>query len=271
MGCHVPLGEHEVNTDGIIDAVQPCSDREMLVGLISDLHANLEATRAVLDKLDACAPDLIVCLGDVTGYNADPNEVVDIIRERQFPMVMGNHDAVACGLEEPWFFNAKAQAAIRYHSESLREDNKAWLRTLPEQYPLAEQCLCVHGSPGSRDDYILDWLDAMRQLEYIDGTPTRICFFGHSHRAGIFGEKGGGTTTEIKSPYSLNSHNRYFINPGSVGQPRDGDPRAAFGVFDTDTMIFTFHRAEYDIATAARKIVEKGLPIELAQRLEKGK
>ena len=245
--------------------------RNMLIGIISDLHANLEATRAVLTRLDDFAPDLVVCLGDVTGYNAEPNEVVDIIRERQFPILMGNHDAVACGLEEPWFFNAKAQTAIRWHAECLREDNKVWIRNLPEQIPVGDLCLCVHGSPGNRDDYILDWLDAMRQLEYLDGTRTRICFFGHSHRAGIFGEKGGGAPTEIKSPYALSAHNRYFINPGSVGQPRDGDPRAAFGLLDTDTMIFTFQRVEYDIAAAARKVIECGLPEELAQRLEKGK
>ena len=243
----------------------------MLICIIADLHANLEATRVVFDKLDEIGPDRIICLGDLVGYNANPNEVIDIVTERRILSVMGNHDAVACGLEEPWFFNSKARRAVKWHRKRLRRDNKQWLATAAEQLPFDGACLCVHGSPGNRDDYIVDWLDAMHQLEFLNETGTKVCFFGHSHHAAIFSERGNSQPVETSKRYILNSDNRYLINPGSVGQPRDRDPRAAFGLFETEARYFEFHRIEYDIDTAARKIVKAGLPVELAVRLAKGK
>ncbi len=243
----------------------------MLIGIIADLHANLEATLAVFERLDEIGPDTVVCLGDLVGYNANPNEVVDIIRERQIPTVMGNHDAVVCGLEDPLFFNTKARMVVEYHSEWIRDDNREWLATAPEQLPFDGGCLGVHGSPRSRDEYIMDWLDAMRHVEVLRQTNSKLCFFGHSHRASLFGERGEHPAGESSNQYSLNSGDHYLINPGSVGQPRDHDPRAAFGLFDTETRLFEFRRVGYDIETAARKVVEAGLPVELARRLAKGK
>lgn len=243
----------------------------MLIGIISDLHANMEAAIAVLDKLDAIAPDGIVCLGDVVGYNANPNEVIDLLREREIPTLMGNHDAAASGEEEPWFFNATAQAAIAWQRDRLRDDNRRWLKSLPAQISFEESFLAVHGSPESRDHYIMDWLDAMGQLEFLTNIRTRACFFGHSHLAGLFAEKGTRPSAESITRYSLTARNRYLINPGSVGQPRDGDPRAAFGLLETQTMTFEFHRVEYDRLLAARKIVDAGLPATLARRLDRGK
>jgi len=243
----------------------------MLIGIISDLHANLEATLAVLGKLEAIAPDQIVCLGDVAGYNANPNEVIDLLREREIPTLMGNHDAAASGLEEPWFFNERARAAIAWQCDRLRDDNRRWLKSLPEQIPFGESFLAVHGSPGSRDQYIMDWLDAIGQLEFLDNTPVRACFFGHSHLAGLFAEKGTRPSAESMTRYTLAAQNRYLINPGSVGQPRDGDPRAAFGLLEVQTMTFEFHRAEYNTLLAAQKIVDAGLPVILARRLDRGK
>ena len=245
--------------------------RPMLIGIIADLHANLEATRAVFDELDRIAPDRIVCLGDLAGYNANPNEVIDIVNERQIWSVMGNHDAVACGLEEPWFFNSKAREAVEWHRKCLRRDNKQRLATALEQMPFDDACLAVHGSPGNRDEYILDWLDAIRQFEFLNDTGIEVCFFGHSHHASIFSERGNSPPAETSKRYTLHAGNRYLINPGSVGQPRDSDPRAAFGLFDTDTRSFEFHRVEYDIDAAARKIVRAGLPVELARRLARGR
>jgi diadenosine tetraphosphatase ApaH/serine/threonine PP2A family protein phosphatase len=243
----------------------------MLIGIIADLHANLEATQTVFQELDKIKPDQIVCLGDLAGYNANPNEVIDIVRQRNIPTVMGNHDAAACGLEDPWFFRAAAKKAVEWQYEVMRDDNKQWLSQAPEQLPFLNTCLGVHGSPSSRDDYIIDWLDAMRQLEFLNGSQTRVCFFGHSHRPSFFSEKGNTQTGGLSTQYTLNSQNRYFINPGAVGQPRDRDPRAAFGLFNTENLVFEFRRAEYDIDTTARKILQAGLPIELARRLAKGK
>jgi predicted phosphodiesterase len=243
----------------------------MLVGIIADLHANLEATLAVFSKLDTIGPDKVVCLGDLAGYNANPNEVIDIVRERQIPTVMGNHDAVACGLEKPWFFNKNAREAVKRHAEWIRDDNKRWLAMSHEQLLLDDKCLAVHGSPRDRDDYVLDWLDAMRQLEFLDHSDVIVCFFGHSHRSSLFAEKGHDTPAGMSDRYSLSAWNRYLINPGSVGQPRDRDPRAAFGLFDTDSWSFEFYRVEYDVEAAAQKVLQAGLPVELATRLAKGK
>ena len=242
----------------------------MQIAIIADLHANLEATRAVFDELDRRKPDRIICLGDLTGYNANPNEVVDIVRERQIPTLMGNHDAAVCGIEDPWFFRAAAKKVIEWQCEQVREDNRRWLSSLPEQITFRGNCLGVHGSPSSRDDYIIDWLDAMRQLEFLNGRDVTACFFGHSHRPSFFSEKGN-TTFNSSNVRQLHPSNRYFINPGAVGQPRDRDPRAAFGIYDGEKMTFEFCRVDYDIDACQRKIIQAGLPDELAKRLSKGK
>lgn len=243
----------------------------MLIAIIADLHANLEATGAVFEGIERRKPDKILCLGDLTGYNANPNEVVDEVRGRAIPCVMGNHDAACCGLEDPWFFRAAAKKAIETHFEFLRDDNKRWLSSCPEQITFNGTCLGVHGSPSSRDDYIVDWLDAMRQLEYLNGRSINVCFFGHSHRPSFFSEKGSSNNISAGVVVQLQPGNRYFINPGAVGQPRDRDPRAAFGLFDTTKMTFEFCRVEYDVKTTQRKILQAGLPGELARRLAKGK
>ncbi|MBI5092028.1 MAG: metallophosphoesterase family protein [Candidatus Hydrogenedentes bacterium] len=238
---------------------------------MADLHANLEATQAILKKLDEIRPDRIICLGDLAGYNANPNEVIDLIRERDIACLMGNHDAAACGLEEPWFFNSHAQAAISWQAERLREDNRRWLRNLPPAIRLNGKFIGVHGALVSRDDYILDWLDAMRQMDALEESGVRICFFGHSHRASLFSEKGGVEITGQTITCQLHRNNRYFINPGSVGQPRDHDCRAAFGLFDTANLTFEFCRVEYDIEITAGKILACGLPAGLANRLAAGR
>ncbi len=243
----------------------------MLFAVIADLHANLEAAQATFKEIDRRKPDRVICLGDLTGYNTNPNEVIDMVRERNIPTIMGNHDAAVCGLEDPWFFRASAKRAIEWQYEKIRPDNRQWLMQAPEQVSFDGVCLGVHGSPSSRDDYIIDWLDAMRQLEFLNGRGIRLCFFGHSHRASFFSETGNSHHTTPGTVYTLQPGNRYFLNPGAVGQPRDRDPRAAFGLFDLEKMTFEFCRVEYDIEKCARKIVEAGLPLELAKRLPKGK
>lgn len=251
----------------------------MLIGLISDLHANLEATRAVFQALDAIRPDAVLSLGDLTGYGADPNEVIDLVRERGIPTIMGNHDAVACGDEGPWFFRESARIAIAWQAERLRDDNRKWLKTLPEQARFNGCCLGVHGSPRNRDEYINDWLDAVRHMDVMTEQKADICFFGHSHKAGLFSEMGhtGFENGPVdagfpeKETRTLDPANRYFINPGSVGQPRDRDNRAAFGLFDMEKKTFEFRRVEYDVAKAQEKIILAGLPSDLATRLSHGK
>ena len=243
----------------------------MRTAIIADLHANLEATCAVFRAIDERAPDQTVCLGDLCGYNAEPNEVIDLVRERGIASTMGNHDAVACGLEAPWFFRAAAKKAIEWQLERITDVNKTWLSKTVDPLKMDPRCLCVHGSPGHRDDYIVDWLDAMRQVEILVKNGISICFFGHSHRTSLFSERGASQPVTPGSVHDLRRMDRYFINPGAVGQPRDGDPRAAFGLFDSDKMTFEFCRVEYDVEACARKVIAAGLPPELAKRLALGR
>ncbi|MDQ1256479.1 MAG: Metallophosphoesterase family protein [Candidatus Hydrogenedentes bacterium] len=244
----------------------------MLIAIIADPHANIEALTAVMKEIDARRPGQIYCLGDLTGYNASLNEVVDLIRQRNIASIMGNHDAAVCGLEDPWFFRSAAQAAVAWQRDQLRADNREWLARAPEQITVGNTVLAVHGAPASRDEYIVDWLGAMQQLQFLNGRGIQICFFGHSHRASFFSERGN-TSDAVPQPgvIKLQPGNRYFINPGAVGQPRDHDPRAAFGLFDSDNMTFEFCRVEYDIDRCMDRIIDADLPKELARRLRKGK
>lgn len=243
----------------------------MRLGIITDIHSNLEALRTVLHRLDQMKPDQIICLGDIVGYNASPNEVIDTIRARRIPRIMGNHDAIVAGIEDASSYNEKARTALDWHIAQIRPDNRRWLAESREKMSVGEDLMAVHGAPSDRDLYMLDWMDAMEEFLALDGTGVQVCFFGHTHRASIFGEHSHVPTTIQENRCHLNPSNRYFINPGSVGQPRDRDPRAAFGFYDTATRIFEFHRAEYDIATAARKVALAGLPVSLGDRLFKGK
>jgi len=243
----------------------------MRLAVITDVHANLEAFQAVLKEIDKVGVDEIYHLGDIVGYNADPNQCIDLLREREIHAIMGNHDAAACGLEDPVFFRAAAKKAVLWTRDKLRDDTRDFLRNLPDEATFGRSCLGVHGSPMSRDDYIIDWLDAMRQLEYLNGRPINICFFGHSHKASLFSERGTHHSLDASNEHRLEENSRYFINPGAVGQPRDRDPRAAFCILDTESFIVDFGRVEYDVDQTCKKIRKAGLPRQLARRLRQGK
>jgi len=251
----------------------------MRIAVIADLHSNLEATTAVKDDINTRKVDLTVCLGDVVGYNANPNEVVDFVRKYNIPTIQGNHDAVSCDLEDPWFFNEDAKRAAEWQAEQLHNDHKIWLAKLPEERRINDVYLGVHGAPGNRDEYISDWKLASLYFGHL-GNGTLACFFGHTHKPSYFAQNGNihsligpqlhnsnGTPVVV----TLEKGNHYFINPGAVGQPRDGDPRAAYGILDTDRPTFEFRRVPYDLAKTQRKITEAGLPPELARRLAIGK
>lgn len=241
----------------------------MRYAIISDIHANIEALSAVLDQIDAMGVDEIVCLGDVVGYNASPDECVDLIRERKVPTLCGNHDAVACGLEDPWGFNPVALSAALWTRENIRPENIAWLRSLPDSLDF-DAFLAVHGSPSSRDTYLFTWEDISRFMPIIEGQDKRLCFFGHTHSPGIFSSDGVYAVDE-DGTFVLGEKKRFFINPGSVGQPRDGDSRAAFGIFDTAKGEYRQVRVPYNIKSAADRVVNAGLPKFLADRLALGR
>ena len=241
----------------------------MRYAIISDSHANLEATSAVLSHIDKIGVDQIVNLGDVVGYNANPNECCDIMREREIPTICGNHDAVACGLEEPWGFNPVALSAAMWTREALREDNLEWLRGLPDTRKFGP-LLAVHGSPSNRNSYLFSWEDVLPHIGYVEEQGCRLCFFGHTHNPGIF-SKDGVYTVDDDSKFKLGDEKMFFVNPGSVGQPRDGDPRAAFGLLDIKENEFELVRINYPVKQAADKVTGVGLPAFLAERLFLGR
>ena len=224
----------------------------MKYAVISDIHANLEAFLAVLAEIDSLRPDAVVSLGDIVGYGADPNACVDIIREREIPSVIGNHDAAASGVTEPWNFNEAAREAVLWTRDELTSENRDFLAALSERIE-TEDFMAVHGAISDPDKYIFSYRDAVPEFELMDD--YGLCFFGHTH-----------VPADHKSPAGPE---RRLVNPGSVGQPRDRNPRAAFLVYDTESGV-EFRRTEYDISTAQGKIIRKGLDSQLAERLSYG-
>ncbi len=251
----------------------------MNILLLSDIHANLEAMEACL----AAAPafDFVANLGDVVGYGASPNDVIDRCRGLGKIFVRGNHDKAATGLLELDDFNPMAAAAAVWTRDQLTPEHMEWLRSLPqgpiglERVPTAQ---LVHGSPGDEDMYVVSIGDALVPLITVD---TPITFFGHTHLQGGFFANGSSvdgfrpeyrTVGQAESvALQLKSGTRYMINPGSVGQPRDGDWRAAFAVFDTDSQIVHFHRTPYNLKAAQDRIFSANLPARLATRLAAGR
>ena len=251
----------------------------MRVLLISDIHSNLEALEACLAV--APAHDVVVNLGDIVGYGANPNEVIARSRELGQVFVRGNHDKAVCGLMDLKDFNPVAALAAEWTRNQLTPDNLEWLRSLP-QGPVQISELAglqfVHGSPLDEDDYVVTVRDAVEPL-VVSSAP--VTFFGHTHLQGSFetnkvllesfhpAYKTVGQS-EV-SDFQLKDDLRYMVNPGSVGQPRDGDWRAAFAVFDSENHIVTFCRVPYNLKSAQDRILAANLPQRLATRLAAGR
>jgi predicted phosphodiesterase len=237
--------------------------------IISDVHANLDALEVVLEDIDSLGADSIICLGDVVGYNAYPNECIDLIRKRDLPCICGNHDAVACGIEEPWGFNPIALSAAMWTRERLSDENAEWLRNLPD-YIETPHFLAVHGAPNDRDCYLFGWEDILPHLPALRRKNLHLCVFGHTHNPGVFSSDGT-YSVDVGEPFAYADGKDYFINPGSVGQPRDGDPRAAYGIIDTEAQTYTHRRVAYPVDLAAQEVLDHGLPPFLAERLHLGR
>jgi diadenosine tetraphosphatase ApaH/serine/threonine PP2A family protein phosphatase len=255
----------------------------MRVLVLSDIHSNLEALRAVLAA--APAHDAVWNLGDVVGYGANPNEVIDRVRALGSVFVRGNHDKVCGGVEGLEDFNPIAGRAAKWTRFVLSAEHTDWLRQMPAGpiMPDGPDVSCVHGSLLDEDEYLLTVRDAWLPLSR---ARTRINFFGHTHLQGGFATNGeewfrltpqyhSRGTDEFELP--LRQNGRYLINPGSVGQPRDGDWRAAFALYesegsgsDTKRRVI-FYRVPYDVKQAQERIVSAGLPERLATRLKEGR
>ncbi len=242
----------------------------MRYAVISDVHSNLEALGAVLHSIDTIGVDSILCLGDIVGYNADPNECVEIIRERGIVAVMGNHDERVAGIKEPHDFNPIAADAVYWTREELTEENLEYLRGLPRRLLLHDGIMMIHGWVNDTDRYIMNPHDAEVNFHMLAESGSRLCFFGHPHVAVAYIRERGEVGYSFDEQLSLEEEKEYLINPGGAGQPRDRDPRAPFLIYDSDQKTVTFHRVEYDIEKTMEKILYAGLPRTLAERLRSG-
>ena len=240
----------------------------MRFGILSDLHANLEATHAVLADAHDSHCDQFICLGDIVGYNANPHECVEIVQALECPVVKGNHDEQASLDESSRDFNPMAEAAITWTRDHLSDSDKAWLNDLRLSRQVRDFTI-VHATldtPGQWG-YVFNALDAATSFTY---QHTAVCFFGHTHVAGAFVRDDGVKRIRVDQ-LAIDATKKYFVNAGSVGQPRDGDWRAAYCIYDTERNVIEQRRVKYDIATAQKKIIDAGLPRVLAERLELGR
>ncbi len=235
----------------------------MRIAIISDIHSNLEALTKAFEIIETKNVDEIVCLGDIVGYGANPNECVELIKKRVKYVIMGNHDyAVAVDSRELAYFSSHARESDLWTRDVLTRENLEFLKSLPFTIQL-KNLLFVHSSPAQPREweYIFTEPQAKVQFHYFN---EKICFIGHSHIPGIFPESGFYNG-------KLEKNIRYIINVGSIGQPRDGDWRLCFGIFDTTTWTYEQIRSEYDVEKTAEKIIRNGLPEFLARRLFVGR
>lgn len=249
----------------------------MKILVLSDIHANLEALEACLKA--APDHDQVFNLGDIVGYGANPNEVTERSRQLGKVFVRGNHDKACTGISSVEGFNPIAALAVLWTQKRLKPENMEFLRQLPAG-PISpmENLNCVHGSARDEDEYVLA---AREGYGLLAKSNVALTFFGHTHiQCGFFmdGENQQAFVPNYKSKQggqqfrlNLKPDAKYLINPGSIGQPRDNDPRAAFLLYDTDAPSVTFFRVPYDVAAAQKKILHAGLPDRLADRLAEGR
>ncbi|MBN2370985.1 MAG: metallophosphoesterase family protein [Vicinamibacteria bacterium] len=242
--------------------------------ILSDVHSNMDALLAVLQFMRRKRWDKAVCLGDLVGYGANPNQVIDTLRKtRSFTAIRGNHDKVCSGIEEGEMFNRIALEAAMWTRKKLTRFNLQWLRALPQGPVDIDGAFSIaHGTPVDEDAYIFGEIEALNVFRH---TSDGLCFFGHSHFPVVFSLSPDSITTILTSGSSfrirLQEGVRYLINPGSVGQPRDGNPQSSFALFDSKVRVVTIYRVGYSIASAQRRIQRAGLPRPLADRLSIGR
>ena len=239
-----------------------------LFAILADIHANLDALAAVLADRREQRVTAYLCTGDVVGYNACPHECLEMVRALNCPVVMGNHDHYVSSRQNLEDFNPHAAAVIEWTRKQLSEEEMCFLRSLPF---VATQMgiTLVHATMDNPEDfgYVFDHLQAEAHFSH---QVTPLCFHGHTHCPMIYEKQLGAVYRIDAQDFKLPIGRKYFINVGSVGQPRDGDPRAAYVLYDPATRMVHFRRLEYDIAAAQARIREAGLPERLAQRLEVG-
>jgi putative phosphoesterase len=247
----------------------------MRIALISDIHSNLEALKSVLERLRQEGVEFVLNLGDLVGYNASPSECLDLLRSRtDIHHLAGNHDLALLSPERAQSFNIIAYQALMWCREQVPREGLEFLQGLPLTLETPDFWAC-HGTPSSPDTYIAYHFQGKRVLRDMSkGAGARVCFFGHTHRRALWYRdiRGKVALQEITAPQVLLSREgHYLINPGSVGQPRDGNPEAAYAIFDDQEFSIHYKSAPYDISGAQQRILRAGLPPYLAERLALGK
>jgi predicted phosphodiesterase len=242
--------------------------------VLSDIHSNFEALSAVLAHVRRKRWDKAVVLGDVVGYGANPNQAIEAVRQlKPLVAIRGNHDKVCSGVEDGEMFNRIALHAALWTRRRLTGANLRWLRRLPEGPAVVDGAFAIsHGTPIDEDAYIFGEIEA---LNVFRRTTFPLCFFGHSHFPVVFGLTPDAVQTVLTVPpvfrFRLEGGVRYLVNPGSIGQPRDGNPLASFAIYDDSSQTVTIYRVPYRIEHAQQKIVSAGLPRPLADRLALGR
>ena len=242
--------------------------------ILSDIHSNKEALSAVLSFVRRKPWDKAVFLGDLVGYGANPNQAVDMLRAlRPLAAIRGNHDKVCSGIEDGELFNRMALEAALWTRRKLTRSNIQWLKKLPQGPLVVDDAFTIsHGTPIDEDAYIFGEIEALNVFRHAE---FPVCFFGHSHFPVIFALSPDAITTILTvAPsfrFKLKPGVRYLINPGSVGQPRDGNPLTSFALYDSDSRVVTIHRIPYQVRETQAKILKAGLPRPLADRLSVGR
>ena len=239
----------------------------MRIGIVSDIHANLEALEACLRALEKKGIDTLVCLGDVVGYGGQPDECCDRIRSLAEFTVLGNHDAAVAGRMDYSFYRAAARHALDRHAQMLSDQNRAWLADLPYIHRSGDLAFC-HGSPLALEDFdYIFVIEQMRDVVAAHAEQAPVTFIGHSHLCKSFAYTESSAEEVLHTRFATDPVRKFIITAGSVGQPRDYDPRACCGIFDTQTRQFEYLRVPYDIEAAARKIFAADLSVAFGKRL----
>ena len=246
------------------------------IGIISDIHGNLHALLAVLAEIEEVGVDAIVCLGDVVGYGPQPGACLELVDQRCDQLVIGNHERAVLDPVQATVFNAEARVGIEYSVAHLNPRQRSIIEEMPESILIAPGIECVHESPVPVDSggYVRATSVAGRVLSEMD---SAICFIGHTHVPAAFMLERGAAAEDVRrvilfsgGSISIREDRSYLLNPGSVGQPRDGDCRASWGLLDLDRRTFSLHRTAYEIDRAEMAVHSAGLPSVLGARLRVG-
>lgn len=240
----------------------------MRFAFFGDIHGNLEALTAVVERIQSLGVDRTICMGDIIGYGANPEECAKIVRDLDSITVAGNHDHAAIGRLDISYFNQYARDAAIWTANHISQETKDWVDGLPlvQQY---EDFTVVHGSLQNPE--LFNYVQTLKDAEFnFQAMKSRILFLGHSHQPLAFFDTDPLTYT-LDAEIPLDPEVKTIVNVGSVGQPRDEDPRSCFALYDQEKKVIELHRVEYDIGAASKKIVEAGLPEALALRLSLGK